>query len=435
TSTLVMIFDFTRESEAGGTATFDQCFVETSPTGAGTWSSLVQLAGNTGPCVGPIQTHVAILPGSLSGTSFQHRFRFDTVDSVGNDYFGWYVDNVRIDQAPGTSTLAYSENFESGTVAGVTVGNMTEEDDFGTPADVMWHAETDCDALPTPIPAPLAGSAAAYNQGDVGTYTYDTPFSANSGALVSPSFTVPGGTDTLTVAFDYLKETEAGGTGTFDQCFVEGRSSPFASWDPMVQVVGNQPCFAGGSFSANSGGSGFSTLIAGGGGQLRLRFDTVDSVGNSLLGWYVDNLTLTAQTIALTTTFGTACPSSGGCLPTISTSGLAAAGSSSFSIDLGGAQPGTVAALILAAGTTSVPVSLFIPGNTCTLLVPLVIVVSPIPVPPSAGCTGAVSLPIGIPCGVPPGVGINAQFAVIEPGIVPAPLSVSMTPRLELTIL
>ncbi|HKB15624.1 MAG TPA: hypothetical protein VKF62_06150, partial [Planctomycetota bacterium] len=60
---------------------------------------------------------------------------------------------------------------------------------------------------------------------------------------------------------------------------------------------------------------------------------------------------------------------------------------------------------------------------------------SPIPVPAAAGCAGAVSLPISIPCGIPPGVGINAQFAVIQPSIVPAPNSVSMTPRLELTIL
>ncbi|MCI0589763.1 MAG: hypothetical protein L0323_23350, partial [Planctomycetes bacterium] len=428
TSTLVMIFDFTKETEAGGTSTFDQCFVETSPTGAGTWSPVMQITGNTGPCVGPIQTQVAILPAGLSGTSFQHRFRFDTIDSVGNDYFGWYVDNIRIDQAPGSSVLSYSENFESGTTAGVTVGNMTEEDEFGSPLDVQWHAETDCDAVPTPIPAPLAGSAAAYNQGDVGNFTYDTPFSANSGALVSPSFTVPAGTVGLTVAFDYLKETEGGGATVFDQCFVEGRSSPFASWDPMVQVAGNQPCFSPGSFTANSGGSGFSTLIAGGGGQLRLRFNTVDSVGNAYLGWYVDNLTLTSQTVALTPTAGAGCPSSGGCTPTISGSGLPAVGNSSFALVLGNAQPATVAALILSAGVTNVPISLFIPGSACTLLVPLVAVVSPIPVSPGAGCSGTATLPLAIPCGIPAGIGINAQFAVIEPAIFPAsPLSVSMT--------
>ncbi len=435
TSTLLMIFDFTKQSEGGGSASFDQCFVETSPTGAGTWSTLMQIAGNSGPCVGPIQTQMAILPPALSGTSFQHRFRFDTVDSVGNDYFGWYVDNVRIDEAPGSTVLAYSENFDSGTTPGVTVGNMAEEDSFGSPLDVLWHAETNCDAGGTPIPAPLAGSAAAYNPGDLGNYTFNTGV-ANSGALVSPSFSVPAGTIGLTVAFDYLKETEGGGTTTFDQCFVEGRSSPFASWDPMVQVAGIQACFSPGSFAANSGGSGFSTLVAGGGGQLRLRFNTVDSVGNAFLGWYVDNLTLTSQTVALTPTTGAPCPSSGGCGPTISASGLQAVGNSTFAITLGSAQPSTVAVLVLSAGTTSIPISLFIPGNACTLLVPLVVLISPIPVSPGAGCSGTASVPLPIPCGIPAGIGINAQFAVIEPAIFPAsPLSVSMTPRLELTIL
>ncbi|HET6204937.1 MAG TPA: hypothetical protein VFI25_19270, partial [Planctomycetota bacterium] len=145
TATLVMIFDFTKDTEGGGSTSFDQCFVETSPTGLATWTTQVQLSGNTGPCGGPIDTQILVLPASLSGTSFQHRFRFDTVDSVGNNYNGWSVDNIRINQAAGTIAVAYSENFEAGTVPGVTVGNMTEEDPFGTALDTLWHAEANCD--------------------------------------------------------------------------------------------------------------------------------------------------------------------------------------------------------------------------------------------------------------------------------------------------
>ncbi len=623
-ATVVMAFDFTKQGEAGGTATFDQCFVETSPAGLGVWSLVTQLSGNSGPCGGPSASQTLSLSG-VAGTSFQHRFRFDTVDGVGNDYFGWYVDNVRVFEAlPGPTVALFSENFEVGTVAGVSVGSMAEQDPAGNPVDTLWHAEVNCDAgalgsytaaaLPpapftsivgspsatlihgsfvddsvgtigvpivfnfygapllsanvdsngpvsisafsdftndpipttfapngwtsawwddnhtgaagsvmfdvvggslviewnvehfpgnnasgefanfqvrlnpspadtidlvydpatftsgtdpwsstigvedaagaggtdvtgfgagnfafpatdvrltfvppggggTPIPPPLAGNAAAYNQGNFGNFTYNTG-SANEGTLVSSTFCAPPGSLGTSVTFDYLKVTEGAGSTAFDQCFVEARASTGDPWTIVGQVGGNQDCASGGATTTLSG-----TAVP---AQIRLRFDTVDSIGNDYIGWYVDNLSASANTLAVATTFGTGCPSSGGCVPAILACGSPTSGNSNFSIGLGNAQPGTVGVLILSAGTTSIPVSLFIPGNTCTLLVPLVVLLSPIPVSGGVGCTGTASVTLPVPCGTPPGIPLNAQWGVIQPGIFPSALSVSMTPRLEL---
>ncbi len=430
-STLLLAFDYVKETEAGGVATFDQCFVETSPAGAGAWSVALQVTGNTGGC-GPIVSQVAILPAGLAGILFQHRFRFNTVDAVANGFYGWAVDNIRVGEAPGGAFPAFAEAFGVGTIPGVTVGTMAEEDPAGVPADTLWHAEAFCDAAGTPIPAPLAGVAAAYNQGDLGIYTYDTG-AANEGALVSPAFALPVATIGATVAFDMLKQTEGGGATAFDQCFVEARDSLGGAWGLVGQLGGNQLCAAGGTATSVSGGPGVDALLSTGGGQVRLRFDTVDGVGNAFAGWYVDNLLVSAQVAVATPITPPGCASSGGCVPTISASGLPAVGNTSFAISLAGAQPGTLGVLIIGVAPAVIPLGLILPGNGCILLETLDILISPLPVSAGVGCTGTASVPLPISCGTPIGATAFLQFAVVEVGIYPAPASVSMTPGMAVT--
>jgi hypothetical protein len=134
------------------------------------------------------------------------------------------------------------------------------------------------------------------------------------------------------------------------------------------------------------------------------------------------------------TPYGTGCPSASGCTPSISTVGLPAPGNAAFTIALAGAEPGTLAFLFLGP-STSIPFGLLIPGNTCTLLVSLAVQIGPIPVSPGAGCSGTAAVVVPIPATAPSGVTVNAQFVVVQPGIFPAPLSVSMTPGLPITIL
>ncbi|HKB16176.1 MAG TPA: hypothetical protein VKF62_08920, partial [Planctomycetota bacterium] len=203
---LYLLFDSTRQVDPGAGTSFDQSYVEVAPTGTGVWSVVTQITSGA-PCTGPAQRTVLLLPITLAGTSFQHRFRFDTVDGTANGFRGWYVDNVRIDQVLAVTTPVFTENFDTGSVPGVSVGSMTEEDPGGFPTPTLWHDEANCD-LVTPLPAPLAGFAAAYNQGDLGNYTFDTG-GPNEGALVSPVVPVPGGSTSFDLAFDYLKEGES----------------------------------------------------------------------------------------------------------------------------------------------------------------------------------------------------------------------------------
>ena len=133
--------------------------------------------------------------------------------------------------------------------------------------------------------------------------------------------------------------------------------------------------------------------------------------------------------------YGAPCASAGGCTPTISTVGPPLAGTPAFAIALSGAEPATVALLMFGLAPTSIPFGLFVPGSTCTMLAASAVLVGPFPVSPGPGCSGATSVPLPIPAGIPAGSTLYAQFAVIEPGIFPAPGSISMTPGLPITVL
>ncbi|HKB16380.1 MAG TPA: hypothetical protein VKF62_09955, partial [Planctomycetota bacterium] len=111
------------------------------------------------------------------------------------------------------------------------------------------------------------------------------------------------------------------------------------------------------------------------------------------------------------------------------------AGNATFTIALDRAQPGTFALLDLGISTMSIPLSLILPANTCTLLVGPDVSIGPILVSAGAGCTGAAAVVVPIPATAPPGVTVYAQYVVIEPWIFPAPLSISATQGLPITIL
>ncbi len=85
-----LAFEYTKQTEAGGTGTFDQCFVEVA-SGGGAYGVVSQITGNS---VCPASTSVTVGPAAVSGATWTHRFRFNTVDAVGNAYQGWTVDNV-----------------------------------------------------------------------------------------------------------------------------------------------------------------------------------------------------------------------------------------------------------------------------------------------------------------------------------------------------
>lgn len=269
-SATTLIFDYLKQTEgvgtAAGTGSFDQCFVESKAAGGNYFTDL-QITGNSVCAV----THVC-LDLAAPGPVIKQRFRFDTVDSLGNLFQGWTVDNIILVER--LSTTVFSENFESG-----GLGSYIETNSLGVATSTLWHGESSCDGI-LPIPATLGTSAVSYNQGDIGIYNYDTG-ATNSGALESPVTSVSSGS-TPSLHFDYLKETE-GVSGSFDQCFVESRAAGGA-YSTDVQIIANNVC-APTSVSVDLSAPGLSV-------QHRFRFDTGDAVGNDFQGWTIDNVSL-----------------------------------------------------------------------------------------------------------------------------------------------
>ncbi|MGH7151113.1 MAG: hypothetical protein ACREIU_10460 [Planctomycetota bacterium] len=437
---LYLLFDMTRQVDPGATTSFDQSFVEVAPAGSGLWSTLTQVTASP-TCTGPAQRVVLLLPFALAGTSFQQRFRFDTGNANANGFRGWYVDNVRIDQVLAVTSPVFVENFDTGSVPGVSVGSMTEEAPAtGFPTPTLWHDEANCDAA-TPLPAPLSGFAAAYHQGDLGNYTFNTG-AANEGAIVSAVLPVPGGSTIFDLSFDYLKEGETG--ASFDQCFVDMRPTAAAPWSTAIQLIGNLTCGAApGAFFLSATGGPFAPLASAGTGQFRLRFDTVDLVANSFLGWVVDNLAVTGRATAAALPTGAPCPGSGGCSPSISGFELPYAGNPAFQIRLNGGLPGAAAILVLGLSATGppcflalpFPIAAFLPGNACSLAVCPESILPGFVVSAGAACEGTTSLSVAIPPSTPPGATVLAQWFVIDATVFPSPATVAATQSLLLTVL
>jgi hypothetical protein len=425
-------FEYAREGETG--MSFDQCFVEVKPVGGTTWSLVAQLTSNTGDlcCAG---STVIFGPGCASaitpGTPFQHRFRFDTVDGVANDFFGWYVDNVSVTELTGTGTFnpVLSENFE-----GAGLGVFVETDINGTPSPTLWHGEGSCD-VGLPLPAVMQTKAAAYNQGDIGLYTFDTG-SANQGAIESPAVATGPPITAVQLQFDYAKETEP--SLSFDQCFVEVSPGVAGGWNMVTQLPGANVVCGGAPSHVLIGGvcdPALNSLVAAGGGKFRFYFDTVDSIGNAYRGWYVDNVVLEGASPGGTVVYGNGCAGSGGVIPVIGSTGLPQLGNLSFAVTLSSALPGTSAFLIIGVSDQtwlgfSLPLNLgFVLAPACSLLASAEILI-----PTATSATGTASQVTPVPI-VPSLVGASLfkQWGVIDPGAA-GPLPLAMSRGLKVTI-
>ncbi|HET6205143.1 MAG TPA: hypothetical protein VFI25_20305 [Planctomycetota bacterium] len=335
-----------------GTTTFTLC-----PPGDATYDTVLSVYG--GPC-GALG-----LLGCNDDSACGPRSTLSVSTAAGSVYL------VRVGGASGATggyhlavstscaCVVFAEDFGIG-----GLGVYTETDAAGNPAPTLWHGEGSCDGL-VPIPATMGANAAAYNRGDVGTFDYATGTSANGGAIESP--VIPGlPSPHVTLAFDYAKETESAGTGSFDQCFVEARPAGGA-WTTYAQVLGNSPCPT--STTASVALAGLSSDW-----QHRFRFDTVDGNANSYSGWTVDNVR--ARTSGTFSTFPSGCGSPAPTLTPIGTPGLG----ETVSFALGGV---TGAPILWIGFPSSVPLC---PGSSCLLGATFVAV---LPVP---------SLTVAIPC-------------------------------------
>ncbi|MGH7149603.1 MAG: hypothetical protein ACREIU_02835, partial [Planctomycetota bacterium] len=292
------------------------------------------------------------------------------------------------------------------------------------------------------FPPSFAGFAAAYNQGDLGNYTYNTG-GINSGALVSEPFFVPPGTGNVELVFDYALQAD----GIFDTARVEARpqwtnaTGGPPGWVPVYPLpLGILPaapcatpttvciralapaCPAGGVASPNSG---LDDLI-GQGGRIRFLFNTVTATANDFLGWYVDNVSLEIDQPWIVQTFGTGCPASGTGAPEISTTAVTPGGNpnpvspnAGFGLQAQGFTPG--GPVFFAIGGTNAawgslplpaPLGFLGPGAaSCTLYTDVGALLSV-----SANGSGQAILPLPIPSGAGGFTGFSQAFQATAPG-------------------
>jgi len=190
---------------------------------------------------------------------------------------------------PGPQIAIFEESFEAG------LGPYRETDASGALASTLWHEEGFCGFNPAPIPIreELGASAAAYNGGLEGAFTYGTGPAANEGALEGPSLEVPDSATGLELRFDILRGTQ-GAPATFDRSLVEVREEGCASWTTALEVTAEVGCGSA-PLTVTVGEAALQAMV---GKRFvhRFRFDTVDGNDNEHLGWYVDNVSIVVVT-------------------------------------------------------------------------------------------------------------------------------------------
>ena len=84
---------------------YDEAFVEISTNGGSTWSLLLQVTDSGWQAV---STDLS----AYAGSNVRIRFRFDSGDSINNNYFGWLVDDVQIIEEVKVSNMACVTAYE-----------------------------------------------------------------------------------------------------------------------------------------------------------------------------------------------------------------------------------------------------------------------------------------------------------------------------------
>jgi hypothetical protein len=188
----------------------------------------------------------------------------------------------------------FSTDFESG-LAGLTLDNALGN------GGGLWHLT----AALANSPGHSASNSLYYgkDEGTHGNGNYNTG-AANQGVAVLPSLNFASVTPPLTLQFQHLMQTES--STNFDRALVEISTNNGASWQTAAaRWFGNTNGWA--NDFAGQWRTQAVDLTAWAGSmnaRVRLHFDTVDSVANNHLGWYVDDLSVRglAAPLALTPT-------------------------------------------------------------------------------------------------------------------------------------
>jgi hypothetical protein len=231
---------------------------------------------------------------SVSTTYF---YSVTATDAVGN---ATSADNGGSCFSLRTPDVVYQETFENG------LGGFTIDNNFGL-GHGLWHlSEGTCASTGTGHSAP---NTLYYGQDSV--CTFNNGF-GNEGVATSPIITVPD-TTSVSLELNYFLGTEGG--GFFDRASVEVSINGAAFTPAPTNFTSlfarrfhrvRPDAEAGGTAALieNSGvwqhvTSDLTSLFAGSGSgqlQIRVHFNTVDSIANNFAGFFVDDITVNGKT-------------------------------------------------------------------------------------------------------------------------------------------
>ncbi|MBN1659657.1 MAG: PKD domain-containing protein [Anaerolineae bacterium] len=136
------------QTECGGYCPWDHRYVDVSTDGGATWATAWV---STGPEATWHQASANLW--DYSGGPLRVRFRFDSVDAIGNDYFGWLVDNVEIVACPVPVQLSFAVEAPNwcgpvaneAVIAGTEVATITVQATTHVVEDLyrLWDFEID----------------------------------------------------------------------------------------------------------------------------------------------------------------------------------------------------------------------------------------------------------------------------------------------------
>ena len=110
-----------------------------------------------------------------------------------------------------------------------------------------------------------------------------------SGDLISP--VVSGITSSSELSFDFYRQVESYASGSYDRAEVAAKATGSSTWTTLWSRD------SGDASAASWTASGPLSLAAFAGQdiQVRFRFDSVDGTANTFTGWFIDDVTITAQ--------------------------------------------------------------------------------------------------------------------------------------------
>ncbi len=307
---------------------------------------------------------------------------------------------------PGPACVLFEENFEGG-----TLGSYLETDLSGAPAATLWHPESNCSPS-IPIPPQMNTEAAAYNQGNVGNYSYATGPAANAGAIESPLHSGTAGAS-LQLQFDYSLGVEPAG---FEQTLLQVRPAG-GSWTTqfnlsLINLPGTVSCLPEDMRHVSLT---LPSLLTSGPWQHRFVFDTVNGSQNGFLGWYVDNVRVVQSASNGGGSFSSVPTGCGGA--SLAPSGIPVIGGTvTYSISGG---LGTPLLWIWIGPGTAIPLC---PPAGCTLGAPIGLLLAvpsltlPVPCDTSiiGGSVQTQGADVGAPGGCPAGTPVPIQLTVTD---------------------